>query len=357
MPTVNSRLSGAGSVARRGRRPGPCAAWRGRAGVQPGGGGGSEPGGRRVVQASGTRRWTLGAACSIVWFPRAELRAAAGETASRPDSSIGTSNGPTSTSDAPSPIRRIPHLMPSMTDFLAELTWRGLVQDRSEGLEERLATRPHRGLRRLRRQRAVAPRRAPGAAHGARPSAATRRPAGRGRGRRHGHDRRPVGQERRAGAPDRRAGGRQRGGHPGSSWSASSTSTQGPRRRAWSTTASGSRRASLLDYLRDIGKHFTIASMLEKDSVQLRLAQRPVVHRVQLHDPPGGRLPAPPPGRGCRDADGRRGPVGQHHRGHLAHPARRRGRRPTASASRCCSPPTAARWARPSPGPSCSTRR
>jgi len=29
--------------------------------------------------------------------------------------------------------------MPSMTDFLAELTWRGLIQDRSEGLEERLA--------------------------------------------------------------------------------------------------------------------------------------------------------------------------------------------------------------------------
>jgi tyrosyl-tRNA synthetase len=29
---------------------------------------------------------------------------------------------------------------------------------------------------------------------------------------------------------------------------------------------------TLLDYLRDIGKHFTISSMLEKDSVQLRLA-------------------------------------------------------------------------------------
>ena len=32
--------------------------------------------------------------------------------------------------------------MPSMTDFLAELTWRGLLQDRSEGLEERLASGP-----------------------------------------------------------------------------------------------------------------------------------------------------------------------------------------------------------------------
>ena len=29
-----------------------------------------------------------------------------------------------------------------MIDFLAELSWRGLVQDRSEGLEERLARGP-----------------------------------------------------------------------------------------------------------------------------------------------------------------------------------------------------------------------
>ena len=35
--------------------------------------------------------------------------------------------------------------------------------------------------------------------------------------------------------------------------------------REWLTTY------GLLDYLRDIGKHFTISAMLEKDSVQQRL--------------------------------------------------------------------------------------
>ena len=47
------------------------------------------------------------------------MRAAGGGTASLPDSSIG-----------------------SMSDLLAELSWRGLVQDRSEGLEERLSGGP-----------------------------------------------------------------------------------------------------------------------------------------------------------------------------------------------------------------------
>ena len=48
---------------------------------------------------------------------------------------------------------------------------------------------------------------------------------------------------------------------------------------------------------------------------------RAVVHRVQLHDPPGLRLPDPVPGARRRDADGRRGPVGEHHRGPRADPA------------------------------------
>ena len=59
---------------------------------------------------------------------------------------------------------------------------------------------------------------------------------------------------------------------------------------------------------------------------------RPVVHRVQLHAPPGGRLPAPLPDARRRAADGRRRPVGQHHGRSRADPpdgddARRRGRR------------------------------
>ena len=48
---------------------------------------------------------------------------------------------------------------------------------------------------------------------------------------------------------------------------------------------------------------------------------RPVVHGVQLHAPAGDRFPAPLPGDGRRAADGRRGPVGQHHGRPGAHPS------------------------------------
>ena len=48
---------------------------------------------------------------------------------------------------------------------------------------------------------------------------------------------------------------------------------------------------------------------------------RAVVHRVQLHDAPGVRLPDAVPGARRRDADGRRRPVGEHHRGPRADPA------------------------------------
>ena len=48
---------------------------------------------------------------------------------------------------------------------------------------------------------------------------------------------------------------------------------------------------------------------------------RPLVHRVQLHAAPGVRLRAPPPDDGRRAADGRRRPVGQHHRRPRADPA------------------------------------
>ena len=40
---------------------------------------------------------------------------------------------------------------------------------------------------------------------------------------------------------------------------------------SWSTTSTGSATLSLIDFLRDTGKHFTIPYMLAKDSVQTRL--------------------------------------------------------------------------------------
>ncbi len=84
---------------------------------------------------------------------------------------------------------------------------------------------------------------------------------------------------------------------------------------------------SLIDFLRDTGKHFTVPYMLAKDSVQVAARARPVVHRVQLHAPPGVRLRPPAPDDGRRAADGRRRPVGQHHGRPRAHPADGRGRR------------------------------
>ena len=80
----------------------------------------------------------------------------------------------------------------------------------------------------------------------------------------------------------------------GPSSSGSSTST-GPRGAIMANNLDWLEPIRLLDFLRDVGKHFTIPYMLAKDSVQVAARGRPVVHRVQLHAPPGGRLPAPVP--------------------------------------------------------------
>jgi tyrosyl-tRNA synthetase len=158
-----------------------------------------------------------------------------------------------------------------MIDFLAELSWRGLVQDRSEGLEERLARGaisayvgfdasgpslhvghlvPLMALVHLQR-------------HGGRPVAVV----GGGTGM--------------IGDPSGKSAERVLLTAEQVDANAASIRRQlerfldfaeGPRQarmvdnREWLATW------TLHDYLRDIGKHFTIAAMLEKDSVQLRLA-------------------------------------------------------------------------------------
>ena len=45
----------------------------------------------------------------------------------------------------------------------------------------------------------------------------------------------------------------------------------------------------MMDFLRDVGKHFTVNYMLAKDSVSTRMdrAGRHLLHRVQLHAAPG----------------------------------------------------------------------
>ena len=82
-------------------------------------------------------------------------------------------------------------------------------------------------------------------------------------------------------------------------------------------------RYTMLEFLREIGKHFSIPYMLAKDSVQQRLGGRHELHRVQLHDAPVGRLPAPAPRSRRGAAARRRRPVGQHHGRPGADPARR----------------------------------
>jgi len=158
-----------------------------------------------------------------------------------------------------------------MIDFLAELSWRGLVQDRSEGLDQRLAQGPisayvgfdasgpslHVGhlvplMALVHLQR-----------HGGRPVAVV----GGGTGMIGD----PSGKSAERvlltteqvdanAASIRRQLGRFLDFEPGPAQARMVDN------RDWLATW------GLLDYLRDIGKHFTIATMLEKDSVQLRLA-------------------------------------------------------------------------------------
>ncbi len=157
-----------------------------------------------------------------------------------------------------------------MIDFLAELSWRGLVQDRSEDLEGRLAKGsiaayvgfdasgpslhvghlvPLMALVHLQR-------------HGGRPVAVV----GGGTGM--------IGDPSGKSAErvlltteqvDANAAAIRRQLERFLDFSDGPTQARMVDNREWLS------RWSLLDYLRDIGKHFTIASMLEKDSVQLRL--------------------------------------------------------------------------------------
>ena len=85
----------------------------------------------------------------------------------------------------------------------------------------------------------------------------------------------------------------QRRRHQGARSAASSTST-GPTTVGSSTTATGPQPISLLEFLRDVGKHATVNQMLAQESVKVRLEseQRHLLHRVQLHAAAGQRLPA-----------------------------------------------------------------
>ena len=160
--------------------------------------------------------------------------------------------------------------MQPASPFLHELTWRGLTQDRSEGLDERLAGAPisayvgfdasgpslHVGhlvplMALLHLQ-----------AHGGRPVAVV----GGGTGM--------IGDPSGKSTERSLLTTEQVDANAASirlqlerflDFSAGPATASMVDNREWLT------RYSILDYLRDIGKHFTIAGMLEKDSVQTRL--------------------------------------------------------------------------------------
>ena len=87
---------------------------------------------------------------------------------------------------------------------------------------------------------------------------------------------------------------------------------------------------TLMEFLRDTGKHFTLNYMLQKESVRSRMETGISFTEFSLHAGPGLRLLAPVPHRGLRAADGRQRPVGQHHGGHRAGRAGGNGARRTA---------------------------
>ena len=70
----------------------------------------------------------------------------------------------------------------------------------------------------------------------------------------------------------------------------------------------------LLDFLRDIGKHFSVPYMLSKDSVQQRLASGMSFTEFSYQTLQAADFLHAVPRARRRDADGRRRPVGQHHR-------------------------------------------
>ena len=82
-------------------------------------------------------------------------------------------------------------------------------------------------------------------------------------------------------------------------------------------------KLNYIDFLRDVGRHFSVNRMLAMDSVKLRLERRAgaLFPRIQLHVPAGLRLHRALQALRRHPADGRLGPVGQHRHRHRSRPA------------------------------------
>ena len=77
-----------------------------------------------------------------------------------------------------------------------------------------------------------------------------------------------------------------------------------------------------IDFLRDVGRHFSVNRMLSFEFGEAPARARPgaLVPRVQLHDPAGLRFRRASPPPRLRAADGRLRPVGQHRQRHRPRP-------------------------------------
>ena len=71
---------------------------------------------------------------------------------------------------------------------------------------------------------------------------------------------------------------------------------------------------SAIDFLRDVGKHFSVNVMLDRDTIRRRLDGEGISHRVQLHAVAGQRLRGTASALRLRSADRWLRSVGQHHR-------------------------------------------
>ena len=226
-----------------------------------------------------------------------------------------------------------------LAGLLDELRWRGMIHQTSGGLAERLAkgdpikgyigfdptgTSLHIGslVPDLRDDPPAARRRLP-------------RCPDRGRDR---NDRRPVGPFERKAAPQPRDGRRERRRNAGAAGEVPGL------RRTQRRRDRGQLRVAELVLAAPLPAGHRQAADRAVHAGQGFGADPPgagsLLHRVQLHAPAGRGLPAPLPSGRRGDADGRRRPVGQHHRGSGTHPqgirdGRRPGTRATVSATRC----------------------
>ena len=105
----------------------------------------------------------------------------------------------------------------------------------------------------------------------------------------------PSGKSAGADAAVGRGDRRQRRAACARSSSASSTSTRRRTPRGSSTTPTGCGAIGLLEFLRDVGKHFTVNYMMAEGIGEAapRERRRHLLHRVQLPAAAGVRLPAP----------------------------------------------------------------